>query len=160
MVFECANNIFKGAVSRIGKLYLNYLAKLVLERFRAAFFHLRFRKCFLIPNSFGIVIIEIISHGTRKTVPDTLLTEILRHLIKITLIAAISSAVHHITVADKKMRVDVIGVGVNGKQNFIAFLVSEFLRKISRNLICGYVVHIIIGVKRDRHLMCEDSIFC
>lgn len=115
MVFESADNIFKGAVSRIGKLYLNYLAKLVLERFRAAFFHLRFGKCLFIPNSFGIVIVKILPRGTCKTVLDALLPEILGHLIKVALIAAVGSAVHHIAITEKKMCVDVIGVGVNSE---------------------------------------------
>lgn len=120
MFFECADNIFKGAVARIVKLDPNRLAQLVLEGFRAAFFHLRFSKCLLIPNDFGIFVVEILAHGIQKTVFDALLPEILRHFIKVALITSVGFSVLYIAIADKKMCVDVIGIGVNREQHLIA----------------------------------------
>lgn len=120
MLFERADNIFKGAIARVGDLDLYRLAQFVLEALRAAFLHLRFRKCFLVPNCFGIMIVKILTHRTRKTVLDTLLSKILGHLVKVALVASVRQSVLHIAVADKKMRVDVIGVGVDGKQDFVA----------------------------------------
>lgn len=147
MFFECADNIVKGAVARIGKLDPNCLAQLVLEGVCAAFLHLRFGKCLLIPNLVGIFVVEILAHGIQKTVFDTLLPEILRHFIKVALIAAVGFAVLHIAIADKKMRVNVIGIGVDGKQDFVAFLVSKFFGKLPRYPICGHIIHVIIGVE-------------
>lgn len=89
MFFECADNILKGVVSRISKLDLNRLAKLVLKGFRAALFHLRLGKRLHIPNLIGIFIVEVFAHRIQKTVLCTLLSEILGHFIKVALTAAV-----------------------------------------------------------------------
>lgn len=87
-----------------------------------------------------------------------MLPEILGHFVKVALTAAIGFSILHIAIADKKMRVDMIGIGVDGEQHFIALGICVPFRKIFRYLIRGYVVHIIIGMKRDRHLMRENSV--
>lgn len=129
-----ADNVIKGLILRIIDLDVYGFTKLVLERFRAALLHLRFSKGLLVPCLFGIFVVEVLAHGIYIAALQTLLPEKLGHLIKVALITPIRLAVLHIAVANEKVCVDVIGVGVYREQHLIALRVGILLRKLPRYL--------------------------
>ena len=89
---------------------------------------------------------------------QTLLPEILRHLIQVMLTSPIRLARIHIAIAYEKMSMDMISIGMHSEQHFKTFAMNKVLSEILCNLESCLVIDIIQRVKRDRHLVREDSV--
>lgn len=132
VLHEGIHNIFQNSVVRVGTFDSYDLPKFIFERFLAFGFHLLLGKGFLIGAVIKIMIVIILTHRVSKSTFLTLLTQVLTHIIKISLVAAESLACDGVAVADKKMCVRVGLVDMYSKQHLVAL--KKLFCKVFRNL--------------------------
>ena len=153
MIPERRHDIIKRAVSGVCTLFFNGFTQLGFESLFTLLLHLRFCKCFFLPA--GILAVIRFADGMRQTMLHTLTAEIFRHFIKITLIPPESFSRIAVAVADHEMRMDMLPVGMHGKQHIKALAVKKTFCKFLCDLKCLLVCQafVVIRMKGNTHLV-------